>query len=255
MSSKKTIIMPDISNIELKNDSNKFDTFIRDYWKYYLMLEEEFMDTFKYVEFSKDNYKTFSVEYLKLFQVVCSEIDVVGKAMAGEIYGLVHKKFVARDANIHKWWFALQNNYQIFEDGDTELLKDKSVKINEMYELKPWRGYVVEQCRTSNKNADGETTREYIRLKQNSNGKLVSKTPSWWIAYNDVKHQRTTLIKGDSKTNFSKANLWNLCNAFSALYILEWSYISTIGNSVQITGLDYSELFEGKPKSARFGSF
>lgn len=40
------------------------------------------METQKYVEFCVDTRSTFSVEYLKLFQDVCSEIDVVGKVLA-----------------------------------------------------------------------------------------------------------------------------------------------------------------------------
>lgn len=40
------------------------------------------METKKYGEFCVDTRATFSVEYLKLFQAVCSEIDVVGKDLA-----------------------------------------------------------------------------------------------------------------------------------------------------------------------------
>ncbi|WP_147271344.1 hypothetical protein [Eggerthella lenta] len=54
----------------------------KNYWEYYRELEDDFLATRKYVSFHEANASTFSLEYLKLFQAVCSEIDVVGKAMA-----------------------------------------------------------------------------------------------------------------------------------------------------------------------------
>ncbi len=56
--------------------------FIKNYWNFYLRLEDDFFATLKYVEFDKKNYNTFSLEYLKLYLSVCSEIDVVGKVFA-----------------------------------------------------------------------------------------------------------------------------------------------------------------------------
>jgi len=48
-----------------------------------------------------------------------------------------------------------------------------------------------------------------------------SSNPEWWDAYNDVKHKRSE--------NFGKANLKNVLNAISALYIVNfyWRYVST----------------------------
>ena len=66
----------------IKRDTVLFKAFIKNYWEYFRELEGEFLQTRKYVEFCKENNATFSIEYLKLYQAVCSEIDVVGKAMA-----------------------------------------------------------------------------------------------------------------------------------------------------------------------------
>lgn len=68
--------------MEIQRDSDLFKAFSKNYLEYFLELEREFLQTRKYVEFCKDNNATFSIEYLKLYQAVCSEIDVVGKAMA-----------------------------------------------------------------------------------------------------------------------------------------------------------------------------
>ena len=55
------------------------EIFKKSYWNYFLELEEEFLLTQKYVTFDKLNFNTFSAEYIKLIQAVCSEIDVVAK--------------------------------------------------------------------------------------------------------------------------------------------------------------------------------
>lgn len=56
--------------------------FIKSYWNYYLELEEQLNQTKRFVDFDISNYKTFSIEYLKLLQATCSEIDVVAKIIA-----------------------------------------------------------------------------------------------------------------------------------------------------------------------------
>ena len=60
-----------------------FFNYINAYWKYYIALEKQFMETSRYVEFDYvNNGKAYSMEYMKLFQAVCSEIDIVGKELA-----------------------------------------------------------------------------------------------------------------------------------------------------------------------------
>ena len=57
-------------------------SFIKSYWEYFLELEEQLIETKRYVAFDKANAKTYSIEYLKLYQAVCSEIDVVAKEIS-----------------------------------------------------------------------------------------------------------------------------------------------------------------------------
>ena len=61
---------------------SEISKFVSSYWNYYLELEEAFKQTQKYVAFDRHNDRTYSVEYLKLIQAVCSEIDVVAKEIA-----------------------------------------------------------------------------------------------------------------------------------------------------------------------------
>lgn len=57
-------------------DSKQFNKI---YWKHYIVLEEDFMNTLRYVELQQDNFNTYSVEFNKLLQSICSEFDVVCK--------------------------------------------------------------------------------------------------------------------------------------------------------------------------------
>lgn len=88
------------------------NVFVKSYWNYYLELEDQFIATKKFVEFDVSNFTTYSVEYLKLFQAVCSEIDVVAKILAEE-YDAAFKKL--ENKNIQKWGYNLQLAYPCLE--------------------------------------------------------------------------------------------------------------------------------------------
>lgn len=49
--------------------------FIDTYWKYYILLENDFKATEKYV--------VLTMLMLKLFQIICAEIDVLAKVFCG----------------------------------------------------------------------------------------------------------------------------------------------------------------------------
>ncbi|WP_417087662.1 hypothetical protein [Eubacterium maltosivorans] len=56
-----------------------WDEFVKNYWSYYLNFEQDVLNTSRYVTFSEDNYSTYSVEYGKLLNSICAEIDNVFK--------------------------------------------------------------------------------------------------------------------------------------------------------------------------------
>ena len=45
------------------------EEYIRKIWRYYLRLEEEFYSTLNYVEFSQDNFQTYSKEIYEAAQI------------------------------------------------------------------------------------------------------------------------------------------------------------------------------------------
>ncbi len=57
--------------------------FLSNFWDYYLILEEKFEKSTRYVQLSSDNYATYSIEFVNQIQTICSEVDVVMKIMSG----------------------------------------------------------------------------------------------------------------------------------------------------------------------------
>lgn len=49
------------------------------YWRHFLALEADFAATSRYVEFAPENYKVYSIEFVKLLLAIGSEVDVVAK--------------------------------------------------------------------------------------------------------------------------------------------------------------------------------
>ena len=193
--------------------------FIRSYWNYFIELEEQLISTKQFVDFDKSNNKTFSIEYLKLLQTTCSEIDVVAKIMA-EYFDPAFK--LIDNKNIQKWGFVIQNHITN--------ISTIAVRFNNDYELKPWGNWKYEKYQNAG-------NRTQYRLSSGCN------TPCWWTAYNKVKHERTSAY-GNGQTNYVRANLGNLIAAMAALYILETLFLSSLdikGDSIAYTK---SKLFE-----------
>jgi len=59
----------------------KFDSQPPKYWNYYLTLEADVANLSRYVEFTADNFETYSMEMVKIFLSACSEVDVIAKQL------------------------------------------------------------------------------------------------------------------------------------------------------------------------------
>lgn len=223
----------------ITRDTEKFNKFIETYWRYYLQLEEEFFSVRKYIEFNTGNNAAYSIEFLKLQQAVCSEIDVVGKALAR----LVNPGFQYKDSNITKWWHEIQDVYYL-TDSYSDIVatnnpkSHKSIKYYNVLFCKiisvtPWEGFEVERYQD-------KKSRTRYRLKRGM------QTPKWWTSYNKVKHLRTEPIDGKTtESNYTLANFKNVYCAFAALYVLEKAYIEAIGTLEDLEKLtEISLLFD-----------
>ena len=151
------------------------DEFISKYWNHYLILEEDFIKTNRYVDLDESNFKVYSVEFLKQLQAICSEVEALFK----EISGIT----------------AIKGTFTINDYAKFILSKDS------------WMSDIVE------KNIN--IKRKDIRLTpfKNWDENRASKSLSWWKDYNSVKHNRII--------NYKKANLKNVLDSLSALYLLE----------------------------------
>lgn len=167
---------------------------ITEYWNYYLSLESQFENSRRYVSFDNANYSTYSIEYVQLLQAICSEIDVVGKVIAQ----YANKDFIVKDANITKWGFEVQ---KCFEGLDL-----KTIYFDNTKEIVPFRKWKYKK---------GPSKKKPIVYFDDT-----YKTPQWWLAYNAVKHARTTVDEEEQIQNYKKANLKNVIFALGALYIL-----------------------------------
>lgn len=224
----------------ITRDHEKFEIAIKIYWQYFKEIENEIIETRRYVDFSSDNYGTFSVEYLKLYQAICSEIDVIGKTIANEIDE--NFKPEEKQNSIYKWWYIIQNGIKYPNWDDKKLcwnyveLKNAMVDFDNE-KIIPWENFATE-IRQDKK---GANRTELVK---------GMKVPVWWSEYNKVKHHRTGRVKDASipykhRMNYSMANLGNVIKSFAGLYVLELSYLHAVGTKNDVEAFaDHSVLFD-----------
>lgn len=218
------------------------DTVVQSYWEYYQELERDFISTRKYVAFEERNFGTYSIEYLKLYQAVCSEIDVLGKVMAGAIDPTFKPDDKAN--SIFKWWCVIQHVFKVYagnrntdcESCGTELALCSHRFLGRI-EICPWRGFETEWREITDKN--GNTSNRCLLVPGSS-------TPEWWSSYNKVKHSRTLRPPNRLDTpNYTLANLGNVAKAFAGLFTLEKSLMQVIEKQEDLTDLDItSHIFQ-----------
>jgi hypothetical protein len=173
--------------------------FLNQYWEYFIVLENEFNDTEKYLTIDEDNYKSFSVEYAKLMQTICSEIDVLSK----EYCRFLNEDYKAD--TIAKYAYIITENRNDILNQEVLLIKKKHLIF------KPW-----------------ENWQYTINTDKNGIERVNGTPPKWWTMYNKIKHERTTFSKSLNKHFFKFANQENVLNALSALFILEMYFYKDI---------------------------
>lgn len=154
--------------------------FINHHQRYYQILEEDFIKTLRYVELSRTNFSTYSIEYVKQLQSIGSEIDVLLKYYCE----LIEEKSVP--LNIVIYSKVILANKQGFSNA--------KIYVDSLDDyITPWSGWFY---RSDDKYG----------------------FPFWWDYYNDVKQKRLCLRGGNK--NFLEANLKTVLFSLAALYIL-----------------------------------
>jgi hypothetical protein len=178
------------------------------HWNYFLAIEDDFINTSRYVEIVLDNKETYSVEYTKIILSVASEVDVLLK----QIYlSLGYKK---KNPN--------------FKDY-CNIAKDKLKSL------------ITEQLCLEQYGLTLDPFSEWENDGQ----------PSWHIAYNNLKHNRTL--------NYKDANLENALLSVGALYTTVVHYylcMTPLKTSVEERHfLGFTQSLSPKPKLIRFSRF
>ena len=191
----------------MDSNSSEISIFVKSYWNYFLELENEFKQTQKYVSFDKYNEKTYSIEYLKLIQAACSEIDVVAKEIANHFDPSFAK---ISKPTIKHWGYVIKNHMPQLCNFRLCFNNEENMKFT------PWNkfGYV-----------------QYYDIKNHLKYKLDDgcETPKWWQDYNKMKHNRTAR-NDEGNTNFTNASLKNMILSFGALYSLEVMYMRELSS-------------------------
>ncbi len=99
------------------------------YWQHFLALEADFAATSRYIGFSTQNYKAFSIEFAKLLLAVGSEIDVLN----GIICGILDKK--AKRCNI--------DDYRVCLTAHTSITSEKVLLRRYSLTFEPWKDWVL----------------------------------------------------------------------------------------------------------------
>jgi len=128
----------------------------RPHWQYFLSLEQEIIKISHFISIDERNFDTFSLELLKIYLSVCSEVDVVARLLSKKID---LKTYLEKTKNDKK--FKNMDTYRNIINLHYPAISKVSIKID-LYKInfKPWNNF-----------------------SKNEN-------PEWWQQYNKVKHIR-----------------------------------------------------------------
>ena len=171
------------------------------YWRYYLVLERDFLKIQSYVEFdvgdnttysdekilNKANSETYSSEFIKQYQAICSEFDSVCKIICNHLGG-------EKCGSIGRYAKLILNNYVDLPQKEVEVT-NMNISNDTIY-LKPFSEW---------------------RLKSDN---CAYKSPTWWEKYNKLKHNMVE--------NFKFANLKNVIFALAGLFTIEAYFLGKL---------------------------
>ena len=159
----------------------KLEEYNQKIWSFYLRLEADFITSLNYVDFSTDNYTTYSIDFERQLLSICSEVDILCKLLCQKIDSTQSPVKIFEYASI-------LCNYDHFTS--TKVHFDRNA-----LDVVPFFDWTTQS------------------------------SPSWWRAYNAVKHNRI------ENENYKMGNLENVFMALSALYLLNRYYCKAIATS------------------------
>ena len=100
----------------------------QEYFNYYLELEKDFFQTESYVTVDEDNFVTFSVQYNRIYQSICSEIDSLLKVVCGQV------EAQCNPGNIGAYCRVIQEHFKFFNEETVYFHKSRIL-------LQPWKDW------------------------------------------------------------------------------------------------------------------
>lgn len=152
------------------------------YWEYYIILENDVLAMEQYVAFADANLETYSNQFLKMLQIICSEIDALLKILCGYYDSSVDKD---KNKNMNFYKKTIKKYYPQLSEATVTIKRRDNIS-----EIQPWKNII-------------------------SDKKL-----GWWDDYTQIKHNRMGRENSD-QCNYMKANLKNILNSLAALMIIE----------------------------------
>lgn len=125
------------------------------HWNYFLAIEQDLIKISRFIEFSPDNYKTYSLELARLLIASTSEVDVLLKEICTS-----DKKSKDRGINDYRDFFKSAEEWDIQRE---DFIRQMTLLPRYNLYLSPW-----ESWQNGGKDA-----------------------PEWWTANNKVKHHRS----------------------------------------------------------------
>jgi hypothetical protein len=107
---------------------SSMDISMHEYWSFFRTIDEDLHQLRRFVEFSEANFSTYSVELVRLYLSIGSEVDVVAKLLCGQIDSSKQPKKITE--------------YRPIITGQYPLLADLDIHIRgTAITLKPWSGW------------------------------------------------------------------------------------------------------------------
>lgn len=128
-------------------------------WRYFLSIDEDLQRISRYIEFSSPNYEVYSVELVRLYLSVCSEVDSLMKKVCITADKESYNKLVkGKNPTMDIYRTVICKAYPLFHTIECPIPE---------YQLtfRPWESFKVD------------------------------KNPGWWRDHNDVKHDRDNNYK------------------------------------------------------------
>lgn len=165
------------------------------HWNYLISIEQDIIRLSNFIEFSEENFNTYSLELLKLNLSIGSEIDVVMKLLCKSYY----------------------------PTKDFKTIKDYKVFIN-----KNLPNIISEPITIPRYEINFKPLEEIGRFE-----KGIYCTPFWWNHYNDIKHRRDLAYeKANLKNLIFSFGALILINIYRVLKIKEIENYSDLYNYV-----------------------